>query len=107
MREGKTVLRNPIVLGNRLMMGIIMCVLVCIVYTQLGHDYDSIQDRNGYLMWVAINHVFCPLSAALVPFLYYKPVFLRENSTRLYGIIPYFIANLAITLPLDIILAII
>ena len=94
--------RNPLLFGARCGMYSVSVFLCWATYYRLGNDFNSIQDRQGCVAFMSIMLMFNAVTATLIPFMYYKPVFEREFSTGLYGSMSVYMSNSLIYLPLDI-----
>ena len=98
-RTGKNLIRNPQASRVRIMQTIIICILIILVYWDMGTDEDGINGKAGYSFFLSINQVMTALFSVLLTFLSERPVFLREYANKMYGIWPYFISKSIVEIP--------
>ena len=71
------------------------------IYSNIGYNQLSIQNRNGFLFFVCINIAFSGLIGVLNTFPKEKNIVNRERSNRAYDTISYFTAKFIIEIPLN------
>eukprot|EP00357_Protocruzia_adherens_P017121 CAMPEP_0115022330 /NCGR_PEP_ID=MMETSP0216-20121206/31477_1 /TAXON_ID=223996 /ORGANISM="Protocruzia adherens, Strain Boccale" /LENGTH=688 /DNA_ID=CAMNT_0002394975 /DNA_START=150 /DNA_END=2216 /DNA_ORIENTATION=- len=91
--------RNPMTTKIRAGQTIVFALMIVILYTRLGDNRTSIQDRNGALFFQALNTVFSAVSNVIVTFPIERAVFLRERANDMYSVGAYFWAKNVIELP--------
>ena len=77
------------------------------IYSNIGFNQLSIQNRNGVLFFVLINIAFSGLIGVLNTFPKEKNIVNRERSSRAYDTISYFVAKFIVEIPLNTIPALI
>jgi len=73
-----------------------------LIYLQLGHDQEGIQDREGALFFVAVNGLMSSTMGVLSIFAAEKLVFIREYESGLYRLPAYFLSRTVVELPFKI-----
>jgi ABC-type multidrug transport system ATPase subunit len=71
------------------------------IYSNIGFDQLSIQNRNGFLFFVTINLAFSSLIGVLNTFPKEKNIVNRERSSRAYDTVSYFLAKFVVEIPLN------
>lgn len=71
------------------------------IYSNIGYNQLSIQNRNGFLFFVCINIAFSGLIGVLNTFPKEKNIVNRERSSRAYDTISYFTAKFMVEIPLN------
>ncbi len=72
------------------------------IYSDLGDDQLSIQNRNGLLFFMGVNMGFNGLFSVLNSFPREKVVVGRERANRAYGFLPYFMSKFMVELPIKV-----
>jgi ATP-binding cassette, subfamily G (WHITE), eye pigment precursor transporter len=71
------------------------------IYSNIGYNQLSIQNRNGFLFFITINIAFSGLIGVLNTFPKEKNIVNRERSSRAYDTVSYFIAKFMVEIPLN------
>ena len=98
-RTKTEVLRDwfTIVIGSMIFM--IMGLIIGGVYSNIGNDQISIQDRNGLLFFVGVNCAFNGLFSVLNVFPKEKYIVNIERANHAYKLTPYFLAKYFVEIP--------
>ena len=73
------------------------------MFGQLEHTEQSIQTRNGLVMFAIILMIMIPLQNAILLFPDEVPVFRREQSSNMYSVTVYYLSKIAGEMPIVII----
>jgi len=99
-RETLHTLRDINTLKSRFGVTIVLFVLIGVIYYQAGNSDDSqISNFNTHVGVVAMNLMGSMMRSALpemTTFPYERPLFLREYTSGMYAIFPYFFSKLII-----------
>jgi ABC-type multidrug transport system ATPase subunit len=106
-RNMKTSLRGPAAYMLRISMTILNCLLVILVFNHLGKGENAVQDRNGCLFFLTSSVVNANLQMNLMTFTIEKPKFYKEQESKMYGVLPYFLSKTILEIPLQVVLSII
>mmetsp|Transcript_3510 Transcript_3510/g.7377 ORF Transcript_3510/g.7377 Transcript_3510/m.7377 type:complete len:602 (-) Transcript_3510:491-2296(-) len=93
-------IRNPGIYWVRLVMYVMLCLMIGLMYLNLGDefDYSSMNSRTSMLFFIAAFLVF--MSVAVLPFfMIERPTFLRERTNGAYGVGSFVVANMVCALP--------
>ncbi|KAF0973210.1 hypothetical protein FDP41_008417 [Naegleria fowleri] len=94
------ILRDKILTFSRLFQNVVMALLVGLIFLQIGHDQQSVQDRNGVLFFCLINQSMNSIFGSLAVFLLEeKKVFLRERGSKMYQVSAYYLGKSVSELP--------
>ena len=77
------------------------------IYSNIGFNQLSIQNRNGILFFISINIAFNNLIGVLNTFPREKVIVNRERASRAYDTFSYFFAKVVIEIPLNILPALV
>lgn len=77
------------------------------IYSNIGDDQLSIQNRNGLLFFMGVNMGFNGLFSVLNSFPKEKVIVNRERSANAYGFLSYFASKFVVELPIKVFPAII
>jgi ABC-type multidrug transport system ATPase subunit/ABC-type multidrug transport system permease subunit len=80
----------------------ILALVIGGIYSQLGNDQISIQDRSGLLFFMGVNMGFSGLFSVLNSFPKEKVVVGRERTAGAYGFIAYFGSKFVVELPIKV-----
>lgn len=105
-RNMKTSLRGPTAYMLRISMTILNSLLVILVFNHLGKGQNAVQDRNGCLFFITSSVVNANLQMNLMTFTIEKPKFYKEQESKMYGVLPYFLSKTILEIPLQILLSI-
>jgi ABC-type multidrug transport system ATPase subunit/ABC-type multidrug transport system permease subunit len=106
-RNMKTSLRGATAYMLRISMTILNCLLVILVFNNLGKGENAVQDRNGCLFFLTSSVVNANLQMNLMTFTIEKPKFYKEQESKMYGVLPYFLSKTILEIPLQVVLSII
>jgi hypothetical protein len=99
--------RDQRVFYIRIIMTIFNAILVALVFWQLGMGDFSVLDRKGVLYFIAAGVITSNLQSSLQMFVQEKPKFYKEQSTKMYGVAPFFLSKTLIEIPIQLILAVV
>lgn len=85
----------------------LFALIISGIYSNIGYNQLSIQNRNGVLFFILINITFSGLVGVLNTFPKEKNIVNRERSSRAYDTISYFTAKFIVEIPLNTIPALI
>lgn len=94
--------RNPILFVSRFVQVFFLAFMNCSLFFQLQEDPNdqrTFQDRNGSIFFFIIGMVMTNLMPVILTFPVERGVFLREYSSNMYGVIPYFLGRSLIEMP--------
>jgi len=83
--------------------GVFMNVIFGSVYWQLGRGQQDIQNRSGFIFFLTMNQAFASCIDTSMTFPAQIFVVQRERASRMYAILPYYISNLMVKLPMDLV----
>lgn len=90
--------RNPILYWIRLLMFIALSILMATTWINTGTHQDEIQDRLSLLFFAVAFPCFMQV-AGIPAFLEDRLMFIREYNNGSYGVLPYVISNILISIP--------
>jgi ABC-type multidrug transport system ATPase subunit len=93
--------RAPMLLKGKILKQILMGVIICATFWQLGNDEQSLQDRQGALFMCSMLLFMDSLFTNLNTFQFNKALFNREYSGRKYNTFTYYCTMLTVFVPLD------
>ncbi len=74
---------------------------VSIFWKMPRNNYAELTGFIGYVFYCVMIQMFVGILGTILVFIDERPLFLREQANRMYGIIPYYIAKDLIDLPLN------
>lgn len=102
-RTIKNLWRNPMMIKSRLIQSTIMGVYIGGLYFGIGHTaYTNFTDAYaliGFLFFISIASMMVTLTPVALVFPTERAVFLKEESSRLYGTTSYFISKNLVEVP--------
>lgn len=100
-RRNKTAIkRNPLVFKARLGQTIILALVAAMIFSgSAGPTLEDMQNTAGAMFFMAIATFMPPYMMTNVTFQTERPVFLREQANKMYGVIPYYLAKLFSDVP--------
>lgn len=114
-RAFKNFIRNSIATWvNLAQVIIISLVMIILFWNKEANDETTIRERNGAIIAASTYHLLhstntvlltCTSPVTLVPL--ERNLFVREQSNRMYGVLPYYLAKMIVELPCHIIMPII
>ncbi len=75
---------------------------VSIFWKMPRSNYAELTGFLGYVFYCVMIQLFVGILGSILVFIDERPLFLREQANRMYGVIPYYIAKDLIDLPLNI-----
>jgi hypothetical protein len=88
--------------GQTLMMGFLMAIL----FRNIDYIDDNgrpiqtgVQDLVGSLFFVCVNQIMMNMMATVTIFCDERPVFLREQANKMYGVGPYYMTKVMVDMP--------
>ncbi|KAI9340034.1 P-loop containing nucleoside triphosphate hydrolase protein [Zopfochytrium polystomum] len=105
-RESKDTFRNPLILRERTIKALVTGIIVGLLYLKkTGQSFsDFKQNTMGVLFFISVTNVFAASQSNLSVFGKAKLVFAREFGAGYYQLFPYFIAKVAVEVPLEVLL---
>ena len=107
LRTIKNLKRNPTAAKVRVIQTIVVAILLCWIFWDLGTKGLDVRGKTGFLFFVSVNQTMTAMYSVLLLFIVERPVFLREYSNKTYGIITYFISKSVIEVPFQFIFPVI
>lgn len=100
-RTWRELMRDKAALGVKTFMQLIFTILFGTVYYQMDMSQKSLQNRTGILFFGAMNQAFASIigCSQLIP--RQLKVVQRERANRLYGMLPFYVANMLTQLPIE------
>ena len=86
---------------------LILALVIGGIYSDIGDDQLSIQNRNGLLFFMGVNMGFNGLFSVLNSFPKEKVIVNRERSAHAYGFLSYFASKFVVELPIKVFPAVI
>lgn len=103
-RETLHQLRDPKEFRVRILRQVIIGLLIIAVFWKLnGNSREEIYGMAGALFFIATNQVMMNLQSAVLEFQLERPIFLREQAEKMYGVAPYYLAKVLVELPVIIV----
>lgn len=93
--------------GQTLLMGFLMATTFSGIdyITDAGYvDQSGMFDMVGALFFVCVNQTMMNMMGVVTVFCDERPVFLREQANKMYGVLPYFMSKALIDMPAIIIM---
>ncbi|KAL4474974.1 hypothetical protein ABPG74_001670 [Tetrahymena malaccensis] len=101
-RSWKNVKRNPILFRIRIIQAVFMAIFLGLVYLNMEDGSNQptsirhMNNRNGLLYFTCVNQLMMALNPCLLTFPSMSTIFLREQNSKLYSTLSYFIGRLLI-----------
>lgn len=96
-------IRNPMLLKSKLFQSIFMALFVGGIYFDIGtRDYTVSSYWNaitGFLFFLSINSLMTALSPLTLTFPLERNVFFKEQDSKMYNVVQYFVARNLVELP--------
>eukprot|EP00826_Nyctotherus_ovalis_P052897 TRINITY_DN678_c0_g1_i9.p1 TRINITY_DN678_c0_g1~~TRINITY_DN678_c0_g1_i9.p1 ORF type:complete len:654 (+),score=168.67 TRINITY_DN678_c0_g1_i9:414-2375(+) len=107
-RAFKNFIRNSIATWvNLAQVIIISLVMIILFWNKEANDETTIRERNGAIIAASTYHLLHSTNTVLLTFPLERNLFVREQSNRMYGVLPYYLAKMIVELPCHIIMPII
>lgn len=97
-RNSKGFARNPMHVRVKFSQTIFMGLL-CLALFHDQYDYSEAASLASSLFFIIITQIMSHMMSSLLTFQIERPVFLREQANKMYGIIPYFVSKILIDAP--------
>jgi len=99
-RDFLNIKRNPKLFVARIFQATVIGLVGGAVFWKLSDDYSdpslsskSFASKNGALFYFSVAQFFAAFSASLLTFPTEKPVFLKEQSNKMYSVFAYFLSR--------------
>lgn len=99
-RSWTVYIRNPSTLRIKCIMTLVYIFISLSIFWRLDKDYYGFNDRAGFLFFFSVNHFLSIIFGAILVFPQERPIFLRENQGKLYGVSTYYISKSIVETPL-------
>eukprot|EP00420_Gonyaulax_spinifera_P020672 CAMPEP_0197910074 /NCGR_PEP_ID=MMETSP1439-20131203/70204_1 /TAXON_ID=66791 /ORGANISM="Gonyaulax spinifera, Strain CCMP409" /LENGTH=619 /DNA_ID=CAMNT_0043531693 /DNA_START=30 /DNA_END=1889 /DNA_ORIENTATION=- len=116
-REARKTLRDKATLGARFGSTIFLTIIFGLIFFRIGDEnlnttfvdrtYYDFQSHAGATTMLGISGMFGAAQPTLLTFPSERPVFLREKSSNMYGVAPYFISKTFVEVPLNLLQALV
>jgi hypothetical protein len=83
----------------RLIFALVYAFITVSVFYNLGYDEKGINDRQGFFFFFAVNTFMAGVFQSIITFPIERGVFLREHSSKLYNVLPYYLAKNIVETP--------
>ncbi len=94
IRSLKTVLRNPMDLGLKIIQVFFIFAMMIIVYGRINiEDTMAYQNVRGIIFFISMIGGYAGIQGTLATFASERSIFIRERYSRTYSIIPYFLGR--------------
>lgn len=100
-RRNKTAIkRNPLVFKARLGQTVVLALIASAIFNgSVGPSLEDMQNTAGAMFFMAIATFMPPYMMTNVTFQTERPVFLREQANKMYGVLPYYLAKVLSDIP--------
>lgn len=99
-RSWTVYIRNPSTLRIKCIMTLVYIFISLSIFWNLDEDLQGYHDRAGFLFFFAVNHFLSIIFGAILVFPQERPIFLRENQSKIYGVSTYYISKSIVETPL-------
>mmetsp|Transcript_15704 Transcript_15704/g.28662 ORF Transcript_15704/g.28662 Transcript_15704/m.28662 type:complete len:469 (+) Transcript_15704:1049-2455(+) len=93
-RATKEAIRDPHRTRVKIAIAFYLSIIYIILYHDLGKDRESIQNRNGLLFMTVSAMIFTGIDSVILSFPKQRAVFLKEQSSNMYGVLPYYLSKM-------------
>jgi ABC-type multidrug transport system permease subunit len=101
LRSMRNNYRNPMLLIAQLSQCTIIGLFLGITFLNTGDDQTGTYDKFGFLFFTLLSIIFNAMIAAVSVYPRERPVYNRERADGMYGTLPYFLASMLSTMPLQ------
>ncbi|CAI2361389.1 unnamed protein product [Moneuplotes crassus] len=98
-RTVKNTYRNPTHLKLRFVASVMISVIVCFFFWDLGYDAKGVKNKIGFMFFMSVDQTMQALFSVAMNFIDERPIFLREYASKTYGIWSYFLSKSVIEAP--------
>lgn len=92
--------RDPLALRIRFVMVIIFSIIACSIFYDMKNDVTGILNKSGFFFFFTVNNFMTTLFDAVLTFPLERGVFIREYSSKLYGVVPYYLSKNLVETPI-------
>ncbi|CAI2358917.1 unnamed protein product [Moneuplotes crassus] len=103
LRTAKNTYRNPSATNIRITQAIMMVVLITLCFWDLGTSERDINGKVGFIFFLCVSTIFNSMNVVLVLFISERPVFIREYSSKTYGVWSYYLSKSIVEVPFEVI----
>jgi len=98
-REMRMKARNPFEYKIPVIQAVILGLIIGLLYFQIDNTARGVQDVNGALFFLVVNQAFTAAFGVGAIFPQELPIVIREYKSRMYGLLPYYLAKQVADLP--------
>jgi ABC-type multidrug transport system ATPase subunit len=98
-RSYLNLVRNPLMLRIRVFMVILFSFITCSIFSFLQDGAIGAGNRTGFFFFFCINNFMQNIFSTITTFPPERAVFLREYSSNLYSVVPYFLGKTFVDTP--------
>lgn len=102
MRSLNDIKRNPMRGKAQVGQSVAFGLIIALIWWQIGKDQNSVQDRAGAVFFMTANGLMNNVMGVLTTFANERGAVLREQENNMYSTLPYFLARIAVDIPLKI-----
>jgi len=106
-RNGIEQIRNIPMLMSKMIPFLIFGLIIGGIYSNIGNDQESVQNRKGVLYFLIVNGGFITIGGVVSTFAVEKLVVARERSVQAYSTLAYFFAKVLVEMPFNLLPAVI
>jgi ATP-binding cassette subfamily G (WHITE) protein 2 len=99
-RSWTTFTRTKLLVPLKIMQIVIVAILMICLFSPLGNNQVSVLNRSGCMYLMIIVQIFASVLSVVMLFPEERGVYLNEQASRLYSVLPYFISKLIIDIPI-------
>jgi ABC-type multidrug transport system ATPase subunit len=92
-RAIKETLRDPNKFKVKVFIAVYLSLLMIVLFHNLGTNFSSIQNRNGLLFMACSSMIFTGIDGIVLNFPKQRAVFIKEQASNMYGVLPYYLAK--------------
>lgn len=102
IRAYKEKIRDFAPMNFKLLQTLLLSFLSVSIFWKMPRtNYAELTSFLGYVFYCVMTQMFVGILGSILVFIDERPLFLREQANRMYGIIPYYVAKDLIDLPLN------
>ena len=99
-RNKTAIKRNPLVLKARMGQSIMLAIIAALIFSgSVGPTLEDLQNTAGAMFFMSIATFMPTYMMTNIVFQTERPVFLREQANKMYGVVPYYLAKLLTDIP--------
>lgn len=105
-RGAKETVRDPTKYRIKIIIALYLSMIYVMLYHDLGKNRESIQNRYGLLFMVVSAMIFTGIDSVVLSCKNYavpkqRAVFLKDQSSNMYGVLPYYLSKILLDLYLE------